>query len=355
MQATLPPQLRPGDTIAIVAPSAPAFGRWRARARRGIDFLTQMGYRVRLMPHARARSGHQAGTARERAEDLNLAFRDPSVRLVLSAMGGWNSNAVLPHLDYDALRADPKLVQGHSDVTALLQAVTLEAGVVSILGPQLVPHFGRPTGPNWDTLAWWLRIAGHPTAPGPMPHPELAESSYPGWETVLDRLGPQLAPNPPRVAHRARAVEGRLVAGNLVTLEALAGTRFWPRFDGSILAWEEKGEQLGAIERSLVHLREAGAFEGLRGMAVGKPFDCPGTEGQALQDMLLRVTRRYDFPILTGLDFGHGEPFLSLPVGARAAIDDDASFHLLEPAVRLPSLPAQEAPASSVPATLIPR
>ena len=331
------PALRPGDTIAVVAPSGTPMDCTSARALRGIAFLEGMGYRVRVMPHATAdRVGHRPGEANAmRAADLNAAFRDPDVRLVLGAMGGWMSNGMLPLLDTKALEADPKLVQGHSDVTALLVGLHAATGIVTLHGPQLIPHFGRPTGPNPDTLAAWQRLVmGEPAVPLDIPWPGRFEQELPAWESLADRRGKRdLRPNPPPVVDRPATVEGELLVGNLVTLQVLAGTRWWPSFDRTILAWEEVREDFAAIQRSLWHLREAGALDRMTGMVIGKPLGCSGRPGETFEGIVRDALDGVDFPVAFHHDFGHREPFLAMPIGCKARLNEEGTLTLLEPAV----------------------
>lgn len=333
------PALRAGDTIAVVAPSGTPMECSSPRARRGVAFLEGLGFRVRVMEHASAgRTADRPGAANAmRAADVNAALRDPEVRLVLGAMGGWMSNGMLPLLDTKALERDPKLVQGHSDVTALLVGLHAATGVVTIHGPQLIPHFGRPTGPNPDTLAAWQRLVSDPGAPQDVPWPARHEAELPAWESRADRRGKRdLRPNPLPVVDRPARVEGELLVGNLATLQVLAGTRWWPSFDRAILAWEEVREDYAAIQRSLWHLRETGAFDRLAGMVVGKPLDCRGRPGETFEGIVRDALHGLDFPVAFHHDVGHREPFLALPVGARVRLGEEGRLTLLEPAVASP-------------------
>lgn len=327
------PALRDGDTVAVVSPAGPSLTEHPARGERAVRVLESLGLRVRVMPHARGRRGHASGSPEERAADLNAAFRDPEVRLVLAAIGGWNSNAVLPLLDYEALRRDPKIVQGHSDITAVLNAVHKEAGLVTVHGPQLVVNYAGPLGMNEDTLAWWRRLLFDPAPPGDFPHPPRYQTEYPWWGTPEELAPPTMAPNPPRVVRRPAVAQGRLVGGNLQTLEAIAGTRWWPDFEGALFFWEEVEQGLAAVERSLTHLRHLGVFDRIVGMVVGKPHDCKASKDETFEGVVMDAVAEHGFPVAFGLDFGHFEPNLAVPIGARARFAEDGALTILEGAV----------------------
>lgn len=329
-----PPALRPGDAIGVIAPSGTPLEAYPKRAARGIAVLQALGYEVRVLPHSKhGLAGGRQG-AKARADDLNLALRDPEIRLVLSAAGGWCSNAILPFVDYAALADDPKIVQGHSDMTALLHGLHVKSGVVTIHGPQLIPHFGRPHGPNPDTLAWWQELVTRPRDHLDVPHPRRREETV-VWESRQDRAQRRASHANPigRVVHPAR-VAGELLGGNLTTLQVLAGTPYWPNFEGVILFWEEVRESYKQVARALTHLREAGALGHLAAMLVGKPVECTGEPGQSFEQVVLEAVEDLSFPVVFDVDFGHGEPFIGLPVGTRAGLRRDGTLQLLEPVVR---------------------
>jgi muramoyltetrapeptide carboxypeptidase len=232
-------------------------------------------------------------------------------------------------------------------------ALHASTGVITIHGPQLIPHFGRPRGPNPDTLAAWRRLVMEPsTAPQPIPWPARYEEKLPVWESAADQRGKRdLRPNPPPLVDRPAEVEGELLAGNLATLQVLAGTRWWPDFGDCILAWEEVREDFAAIERSLWHLRETGACDRMAGMVVGKPLGCHGRPGETFEGIVRDALDGLDFPVAFHHDFGHREPFLAMPVGCRALLDEEGKLTLLEPAVsdghRVRARPRVRRPAPS--------
>lgn len=133
-----PRRLQPGDTIAIVSPSSGIANLVPRRFERGVAYLEKLGYRVKVMPHARDRLAHRAGTYEAQAEDINRAFADPEVRMILTSIGGYTSNGVLRFLDWELIGRSPKIVIGYSDTTALLTGLHTQAGLVTLYGPALL-------------------------------------------------------------------------------------------------------------------------------------------------------------------------------------------------------------------------
>ena len=155
--------MRPGDTVAVVAPCSPVGLWWEHRARRGLAYLASLDLKVRVMPHSGPATAGRRVAPRSRAEDLHAAFADPDVTVVLAAIGGDHAVEVLPHLDLDLILANPKLFQGYSDVTVLHWAL-LAAGLATFHGPALLPELGEHPAVLADTDAW-LRAAWFGTAP----------------------------------------------------------------------------------------------------------------------------------------------------------------------------------------------
>ena len=124
-------RIQPGDTIGCFPPSSPISHTCPVRYERGREFLQSKGFRVKEGSLTGSFDGYRSGSIQARAEELNALLRDPEVRCIMSNIGGMNSNALLPYLDYDAIRSDPKILVGYSDVTALLLGIYEKTGLVT--------------------------------------------------------------------------------------------------------------------------------------------------------------------------------------------------------------------------------
>jgi len=290
-----PPRLRPGDRIGVVAPSGPVLRRYMIA---GLRVLEEAGYRPRLGRHLYDRRGHLAGTDQARAEDLNRMLRDPDIRCVLMARGGYGAMRIAEQVDWRAMSRDPKIFAGYSDATFLHLGFQARSGVRTLHGPNL---HGLGFGRRGEITRWltWLS--------NPRPSAGIRELSVPR-----------------RIAGTRAGASGPVLGGNLALVHHAACTPFLPSLRGAILFFEEVNEPPYKIDAMLTHLALAGVLKGVRGVALGdfihcvpKPRHRELTLGQVLRDHLGGL----EIPALGGLEAGHGKRNLPLPLGARATLD----------------------------------
>lgn len=336
LQPLLPPRLAAGDTIAVVSPSSPVAAARPRRFGRGVAELERRGFRVRVGEHALARRAHTAGTVEERLADLHAAFADPEVHGIVCAIGGFNANGLVAGLDYDLVAASPKVFCGYSDVTALHAAIWARTGLAVVLGPGLLPQLGEYGGTLDHTWRWFERVLMRAEPAGEIePAPEWT-GEYTEWDVADDRPR-RLEPSPGPRTIRAGTGEGPLVAGNLATLLALAGTSWWPELDGVLLCLEDDAEETPAtIDRALTQLRLMGVLERVAGLALGRFQVGTGfSKDDPLDAVVLEATCGTEYPIACDFDFGHTDPMVPLPWGVHARLDagETARLSLLGPAV----------------------
>jgi muramoyltetrapeptide carboxypeptidase len=305
----MPPAVRPGDRIAVVAPAAPIEPD---RLRAG---LARLGgtFRVVLADDVTRRTGFLAGSDARRAAELDAALRDPDVRAILMARGGYGISRLLPLLDPAALRADPKPIVGFSDGTALL-AWAARAGVRGIHGPVIRQLTELPD----EDVAALIRALTDPAPAG-----RLAGG--------LASVG---APWPaPR--------QGRLVGGNLTLLAHLIGTPWQVDAAGAVVLLEEVGEEPYRIDRDLTQLGHAGALAGAAAVLLGgltrcgDPVPAAGApdDDRAARAVVDERLRHLGLPGRAGAPVGHGARNLAVPWGARVALDDAGTVEILDGAV----------------------
>lgn len=338
-ETVLPPRLERGDTIGIVTPSVPAPAGAPRRFERGIAELERLGFRVRVAANARGSRGHRSGTIEERVADLHELFGDDGIQAILCAIGGFNSNSLLEELDYDLIRSNPKLFVGYSDVTALHAGIWSQTRLAVCLGPSLMMQFAEFDGVDPYTWEAWERTLMRTEPAAVLGAAEGWTDEFLAWDEADTRRRQRRSNAGPRTL-RSGIADGPVVAGNLTTLLALAGTRFWPSLDAALLFLEEDHTaDVAILDRMLTQLRQFGAFEQIAGLALGRFATASDLgPGSALDEVVLEATRGFDFPIAADLDFGHTDPMLCLPWGIRAGLEtgDDVRLALLEPAVREP-------------------
>jgi muramoyltetrapeptide carboxypeptidase len=259
-----PAPVRPGATVAVVSPCSPVVCWWEHRAAQAGAYLESLGLRVRVMPHSgRAMAGRQV-SPQARAEDLHAAFADPDVAVVLAAIGGDHAAELLPHLDYQLIRANPKLFQGYSDLTVLHWALLERAGLITFYGPALLPELGEhPTVlPYTDT---WLRGAWFGTTPLRFAPATTWTDEFLDWDRRQDRTRPRdLRPSGGWVTIREGRAEGQLVAGCLETIcRHLKGSPAWLDLRGALLVLETSEEvpPPHRVDAYLAELADAAVFD----------------------------------------------------------------------------------------------
>ena len=298
-----PPCLQADDAIGVFSPSFPAAGRYPQRLTRAHHNLEHAGYILKLAPHARAVTGHTAGSPAERAADLHALLLDPEVKAIMAASGGDNSNELLPLLDWDLFRSHPKIILGHSDVTVLLNAITVRTSLVTFHGPMLIHQWAEFPDLHPFTLRWFHRVLGEANTPGALAHPDAYTDEQRDWETPDDALHSRTTrPAPPWQWLRPGRAAGPLLGGHLSSLHLLAGTPYWPDFDGAIFFWEAvwAHESLAAVHRSLSAFANLGVFDRIAGMVIGLPdaLDPPAIASTAL--FLTEFLAPWSFPTLFG-------------------------------------------------------
>lgn len=309
-----PARLRPGDTVGLIEPAGFSDGPVQLEA---VKYTIEgMGLVPRLGAHVAARHGYLAGTDEQRAADINAMFADEGVRAVFAIRGGWGCARLLPFLDWDVIRAHPKLLVGYSDVTALHLAFAARAGFPSIHAPNAANRWAEI---SWESF-WRLAFAGD--------RPVLGQPEVPAVDATQERW---------RIATiRPGTARGRLLGGNLSVLTALVGTPWLPDFDGAILFLEEVGEAEYRIDRMLSQLALAGVLGKVAGVVFGQCTRCtasvPDYIGFTVPQLLEQYFAPLGVPVFGGANIGHVQNQLSLPVGAEVEIDAGAgTIRVLEP------------------------
>jgi len=283
-----PPRLKPGDTIGVVAPAG-SFDRKTFSL--GLKTLESMGFRTRVPVEIFEKAGYLAGDDSQRARIIDRLFKDPGIHAIICARGGFGSLRVLPWLDFDVIRKNPKIFIGFSDVTVLLTAITTRSGLVSFHGPMVTTLAGALE----DTRNMLLAAVS-----SDIPLEIRPASGF---------------------AIRAGRARGALIGGNLTTLSHLLGTPFQPGFKNHILFLEDRGEAPYRIDRMLFQMKLGGCFEGIAGLVLGSFVDCG-----PLDDVFQLFEEHFKdiaVPILAGFEVGHGTQNLTLPFGIDATLDTD--------------------------------
>lgn len=320
-----PPGLNPGDTIGFFSPSSAATAWAPNRFARAKAYLAAQGFELKAGSLTGEQDHWRSGSIAARADELNALIRDPQVRAIMSVIGGSNSNSLLPYLDFDALKRDPKIVIGYSDVTALLLGIHAQTGLVTFYGPALVASFGELSPLVDETLVGFLSVcmAGGASLPHRLPTPTQWTEERLDWEHQT--RAKQCWPNR-LISVGTGRVRGRFIGGNLNTLAGIWGSPYMPSIErGDILLLEDSLKTAETVERAFTHLKLCGVFDRIGALVLGKHelFNAQGS-GKRPLDILLEVVGEPTFPILAEYDSAHTHPMLTLPLGIEAELDLDA-------------------------------
>ncbi|HEY5561343.1 MAG TPA: LD-carboxypeptidase [Clostridiaceae bacterium] len=284
--------LKIGATIGIISPASP---EEPTAIKNGIAFLENRAFKVKEGPHIYDKWGYLAGKDEDRASDLNNFFKDDSVDGILCVRGGYGTMRMLSMIDLEVIRNNPKVFIGFSDITAILNYISLNTGLITFHGPMGTSRLEDPY--TCDSLF-----------------------------NTLSQVKPYELENPegyPLICGYGGEAKGKLIGGNLSLITSSIGTPYSLRFEDNILFIEDIDEAPYKIDRMLTHLLNCGALQACSGFIVGQFEKCelPHYERsltlkEIFEDRLLSLKK----PTILGLMTGHGYPKLTIPIGANIEI-----------------------------------
>ena len=342
-----PKHLEKGDTAAIVSLSAGTLGEpWAihrleiAKERLEKDY----GLKVVVMPNALKGRDYLYRHPEARAQDLMDAFRNPEIKAVFSAIGGDDTIRLLPYIDFDVLRSNPKIFTGFSDTTTN-HMMMHKAGLCSYYGATILTNFSEYVKINDYTAEMIQKTLFDP-------RPTLEIPSAPYWYDDEDEkvwwdeknLNVQKQYHPEEIGYEVLQgggiAEGELLGGCLDVFIELLGTELWPSKEdwaGKIMFLETSEEDMSpdCLAWILRNLNAQGLFDVISGILVGKP--ARRSKYEAYKEVYRKVigfeAGHPELPILYNVNFGHAEPIGVIPMGVKCRLDADSkTLTLLEPA-----------------------
>lgn len=318
------------DKIGIFSPSSPITKQCPIRFHRAKEFLMSKGFSI-IEGNLTGKSDfYRSGSIKERAEELNQLIRDPEVKCIMSTIGGMNSNSLLPYIDYDAFKKNPKIIIGYSDMTAILMAIYAKTGIQTYYGPALVASFGEFPPYNEMTYKYFEDVLMNDSKNYIFEPPKFWTEEFIDWSTQ-NREKNRIENS--WLSLKDGIAEGRLIIGNLNTISGIWGSPYMPRIEkGDILFIEDSLKDIALVERLFSLLKINGVFEKIGGLIYGKHelFKDLGT-GRKPYEVLLEVLGDFDFPLLTEVDCSHTHPMFTMPLGAKIRLNTfEKSIQLLE-------------------------
>ena len=305
-----PRALKPGDTLGLLAPASMTDHQ---NVDKAIEKLKKMGFNVKVGKSPYKRYGYLSGEDKVRADDINSMFKDKEIDGIICTRGGYGTPRILPLLDYDAIRDNPKVFIGFSDITALHIAFNQKSELVTYHGPMAVSNLIK--GVSEFTMESLLDSVSRTASERVINNPEGTKV-----ETVCQGTS-----------------EGIITGGNLSLLTNSIGTPYEIDTKGKILFIEEISEDVYKIDRALNQLKLAGKFEDAIGIILGDFNDCDKSkhdESLSLMEVINHHIKNANKPTIFNLKSGHCEPMITLPLGIKVRLDaTERALTILESSV----------------------
>lgn len=315
------PQMNGPISIGIFSSSSPISATVPIRYNRGVQYLKSKGYQVINGQLYGKQDYYRSGTILERAEEFNQLLYHDDVQIIMAAIGGNNTNSILPYIDYAYLKSHPKVIIGYSDTTALLLAIYAKTGLPTFYGPAVASSFGEfPPFVDWTFENFDSMMKGTLSYPYEYKMPKVWTDEFINW-SEQNRFKQQHDNH--WVCVNPGICRGRLIGGNLNTMEGFWGTEYMPAIRaGDILLLEDSLKDACTIERSFSLLKLSGVFEKVSGIILGKheKFDDNGT-GRQPYEILQEVMGDVHIPLLADFDCCHTHPMLTVPIGCEVILD----------------------------------
>ena len=318
MKRMYPQRLLPSDEIRVLAPADSLSCISKPIQRIAEQRLKNLGFRVTYGQNSRKKNQHNSSSIAERISDLHDAFKNPHVKMILTAKGGYNSNQLLPFLNYELIKKNPKILCGFSDITALTNAIYTKTGLVTYAGPTFM-NFGMQKGLEYtvDTFMDCLTNTEPLTI---MPAKKWSDDQ---WKKNQERR--VFMRNTGMFVLQFGQTTGTSIGGNLCTFNLLQGTSYLPPLDNTVLFIEDddlvQDESFAVeFERNLVSLFQQPKSTSVRGIVFGRFQKKSCMTEKKLMAIVKELPLKKSIPIIGGADFGHTTPQLTFPIGGQVKI-----------------------------------
>lgn len=317
----VPEKLKPGDEIRVIAPARSMTILGEDCKVLATERLESLGLKVTFGKYVNESDEYYMSASKEhRAEDLNDAFKDKNVKAIITVIGGFNSNQMLDLIDYEAIKQNPKIICGFSDITAILDSIYAKTGLVTYYGPHY-SSFGMKKGFEY-TMEYFKKMF--------FESEEIEVKSSESWSNdawFIDQENREFIPNDGTYIINEGEAEGEIVCGNLCTLNLLQGTKYMPDISNKILFLEDDGmaERLFMVTfdrdlQSLIHMPE---FKTVKGIVLGRAEKNSLMTKEKWTHLIKNKPELNNIPVIADADFGHTTPICTIPIGGKARITVD--------------------------------
>jgi len=308
--------------IGIISPSTGNIALYPKRVKRGENYLKDCGFQVKFSTHSGKNLRLVSASAVDRVSDIYSFLNDDDINIIISSIGGYNCNHLLPLLNYEKIIEMKKIFVGYSDISTLLIAIYIKTGVPVLHGPTFLPEFCEYPNPYTDTMDSFINV---------LTKSEVAHT-FAGYQIKQYVDWSEEENNPPIVKAREYSdcwqvlmpgeAFGILIGGNLQALSLLYGSEYLPEgsFDDKIVFFEDCNQSVPIIDSMLTSLKLKNAFLKIKGFIWGRS---PYHEVNEQISNVLINTLPNNIPIVYNVDIGHTNPKISIPIGLNALLFSD--------------------------------
>lgn len=338
MNLIIPDRLKKGDTLGIVSPSAGLAPFAMHRIDNAVKYFQDMGYKVIIGTNALKNEGYVSASINDRVEDIHSMFLNPEVKAIICTIGGNNSNQLLPYIDFALIKNNPKIFIGYSDISVLHFAIQSQSNLATYFGPCVMTQFGEYPKPLPYTLDSFIQqLCNSDAKTINIKQSELWTDETPNWfeKKDLDGKRKQIENTGYEWLKKGKS-SGTAWGGTIPSINYLLGTKYWVKPKNSIFFLDipegkdiNSGLGLSEVDAYLTNLDNAGIFDEVKGIIVGRPYRYTLEEHNKLKEIILRITDKYDFPILYNANIGHVDPIITLRYGQKIEINSNKNYFSL--------------------------
>jgi len=333
-----PKSLELGDTIGVVAPSAGNAEIFPHRINMAKKMIEKLGYKVKFAKHSLKRNGYLSSNISERVEDIHDMFKDNLVKAIICTIGGNHSNQLLKYIDYKIINENPKIFIGYSDISVLHYAFMKKANLLTFYGPCLMTQFGEYPEILKYTLDYFNKAITARESIGEIKQSETWTAEILDWTKKMDLKRPrkQKKTNDFIWLKKGEA-KGKIIGGCVPSINHLIGTEYWIDSSDSIFFIDipeghdfGKGLSVSDLDAYLTDISNIGVFKKISGLIIGRPYNYSKEENEILKKIILRITYKYNYPIVLNANIGHCDPIITLPYGVKASLNSNNNKFIIK-------------------------
>lgn len=314
MDKLYPEKLKPGDKVAVIAPSQSLAIIPKENQGIANDRFKELGLELVFGKNVNENGSFSSSSSKSRISDLHEAFSNKEIKAIIAVIGGFNSNQLLRHIDWELIKNNPKIFLGYSDITALQNAIFAKTGLVTYSGPHY-STFGQKLYFDY-TLEYFKKCLFSDE-----PFEIKSSENYTDDQWYLDQENRNPIKNPgPYIINEGEA-EGTILGANLCTFNLLQGTKYFPDLTNSILFLEDDAMSIPELfDRDLQSLTHQPEFEKARGLVIGR-FQKKSNMTKELLTEIIKTKKELDqLPVIADADFGHTQSLITFPIGGETKI-----------------------------------